>query len=68
MFGNWDELTLCQFGNGFIVDVDPYSKAKSNTVLITISGFYDWKSLRGTESTGSTEANEFKGFSTLAIK
>lgn len=67
LYGNWDELTLCQFGD-FIVDIDPYSKAKNNQVMVTISGFFDWKSLRGTESTGSTEANEFKGFSTLAIK
>jgi len=40
IFGNFNKLTIAQFG-GIDMVVDPYTSAKSNTVELVINAFYD---------------------------
>lgn len=69
IYANWDDLVLSQTGT-ILIELDPYSRAKSNLVIVTMSGFFDWKSARGTASTGEgTDVNEFGvSFAACAIK
>ena len=69
VYANWDDLVLSQTGT-ILIELDPYSRAKSNLVIVTMSGFFDWKSARGTVSTGEgTDVNEFGvSFAACAIK
>jgi hypothetical protein len=71
VFGNWKDLILTQFG-GWLLIVDPYSQAKANKLIISISGYFDWKGARGSLATSndeSTDVDEFAySFASRAIK
>jgi hypothetical protein len=69
IFGNWDDLVISQTGT-FFIEIDPYTRVKSNLVIVTMSCFLDWKSARGIASTGEgSDANEFGvSFSACALK
>lgn len=68
-FGNWDNLVITQFG-GYILTVDPYSLAKNAEVIVSLSGFFDAKSHRGSSLTSndlSTDVNEYVGFACMPM-
>lgn len=69
IFGNWDDLVISQTGT-FFIEIDPYTRVKSNLVIVTMSCFLDWKSARGSASTGEgSDANEFGvSFSACSLK
>ena len=71
VFGCFSDLIIAQQG-GWMIEVDPFTYAKTNKVSITISGFFDFKGARGslaTSSDESTDADEYAySFSTRAIK
>jgi HK97 family phage major capsid protein len=50
VFGNWKDLCIGQWG-GYDITVDPYTKAGTGMVVITINAYFDAKGLRGTAAT-----------------
>lgn len=68
MFANWKDLLINQVGP-FVIQVDPYARARNFEVVLTVTAFFDWKGARGSETTGTTDDNEFAvSFASLAIK
>lgn len=41
IFGNWDDLMIGQWGEGFDLVVDPYTLAGSNTIRLILNGWFD---------------------------
>ena len=41
IFGNWADLMIGQWGEGFDLVVDPYTLAGSNTVRLILNGWFD---------------------------
>ncbi len=67
VFGNWADLLIGQWG-GYDITVDPYSRAGTNQVVITINAYVDVVNARGTNGAGADIEAYYKSFKVMAIK
>ena len=69
IFGNWQDLLICQIGP-WNITIDEMTQARASKAVVTVTGFFDALGARGSASTGSgSDANEYHGsFASRAIK